>query len=197
VNLSYHTPNNFNFLGMNNSAVDFVVTAPAGTSVDISSDNGAVTVEGIRAPIMIESNNGAVTLRNTDGPSHIKTDNGRVTLDQTKGRLEVETDNGPIDVQNAQADSLRLHTDNGAVTFSGSLREGDHEIQTSNGAVTVTLPRDQRLRLDVQTGNGGINNKLQLADASTGRNRLTGTLNSGSSMLTIRTNNGGVTLDQQ
>lgn len=197
VRLGYRRARAFNFFSFGGAAVDFVVTVPTGTTVEVDTDNGATVIEGVRNTVNVKSDNGSVTLRNIEGPVTAETDNGRIIMTNVRGRLAVTTDNGSIELTDVQADSLRARSDNGSITFNGTLGEGSHEIRSSNGRVSVTLPRDQRLRVDVQTDNGSINNRLQLTDTRTERNRLSGVLNGGGSNLTIRTNNGSVTLDQR
>ena len=195
VRLAYQRARPFSLFNFGGASVDFVVTVPAGTTVDIETDNGETVVDGVRANVTVRSSNGAVIGRNLDGAVTINTSNGRVTTTGVRGRLSLQTDNGAIEMQDVQADSLRVRTSNGPVTFNGTLGEGNHEIRTSNGPVTVRVSNDQRLRLDVQTDNGAINNRLQLTQAQSSRNRLSGVLNGGASTLTIRTSNGPVTLE--
>lgn len=195
VQLGYRRSRSFSVFSFGGAAVDFVVTVPSGTTVDIETNNGETVVDGVRASVTVKSDNGAVTGRNLDGLVTLTTSNGRITATNTRGRLALQSDNGPVEMQDVQADNLRVRTSNGPVTFNGSLGEGTHEIRTNNGSVTVRVSNDQRLKLDVQTDNGSINNRLQLSQTQSARNRLSGLLNGGGSTLTIRTNNGGVTLE--
>ncbi|MCW5851285.1 MAG: DUF4097 family beta strand repeat protein [Anaerolineae bacterium] len=195
VQLGYRRTRPFSVFNLGGASVDFVVTVPSGTTVDIETSNGETVVDGVRSTVTIKADNGPVTVRNIDGAVSITASNGRVTATTTRGRLTVQTDNGAVEMQEVQVDNLRVRTSNGPVTFNGSLGEGTHEIRTSNGPVTVRVSPDQRLKLDVQTDNGGINNRLQLTQMQSARNRLSGTLNGGGSTLTVRTNNGGVTLE--
>ncbi len=194
VRLGYQYNGPTSLLGQSGTAVDYLVTVPRATAVDIEATNGEIVVDGTAAEVNANSNNGAVTIRNVEGPVKVEADNGRMTIDRTRGLLEVQTDNGAIDATVTQADTMRLRSRNGAVNFAGALGAGPHEIQTSNGAVTVAIPADQKLQLDVQTDNGAINNSLPLTNAQTDRRRLTGALGSGGPLLTVRTNNGRVTL---
>ena len=195
VRLAYQRTRTFSPFEFGGASVDFVVTVPAGTTVDIETSNGETVVDGVRANVTVKSDNGAVTGRNLDGMVNLTSSNGRITTANTRGRLTLQTDNGAVEVQDAQVDNLRVRTSNGPVTFNGSLGEGTHEIRSSNGPITVRVPTDQRLKLDVQTDNAPINNRLQLSQTQSARNRLSGLLNGGGSTLTIRTNNGGVTLE--
>ncbi|MFN8471371.1 MAG: DUF4097 family beta strand repeat-containing protein [Anaerolineae bacterium] len=157
--------------------VDYVVTAPPGTVVDVRSGNGAVVVEAIRGGVTIDAGN------------------GRVAVTRPQGRVDVTANNGSIDVQDANVDSMTLQAGNGDVSFSGLLGEGASEIRSGNGAVKVALPKDQRVRLDVQTGQGRITNNLS-SDQPNGRS-LRAALNGGGGTLLVRVGNGSVTLDSR
>lgn len=194
VRLGYQYSGPSQMFGQGGTAVDFVVTTPRNTIVDVEAGNGEVSVDGVAAATNVRATNGAVTVRSVDGPVVVGADNGRVTLDRTRGRLEATTNNGAIEADVSQADTLRLRSRNGAVSFAGALGDGPHEIQTSNGGVKVTVPADQKVRLDVQTDNGAINSQLALSDARVDRHTLSGTLNGGGPTLTVRTNNGSITL---
>ncbi len=155
--------------------VDYVVTVPTGTAVDVRSGNGAVAVETVRGGVIIDAGN------------------GRVALTRPQGRVDVTANNGSIDVQDAQVDGMTLQAGNGDINFSGTLGEGASEIRSGNGSVRVVLPRDQRVRLDAQTGQGRITNNLS-SDAPNGRG-LRAALNGGGGTLLIRLGNGSITLD--
>lgn len=194
VRLSYEYNGPRSLLSQGGAAVDFAVTVPRGTLIDVDADNGAITVDGVAAAVNARSDNGAITIRNVEAPIVVSTNNGRITLNRTRGRLEAQTNNGALEATEAQADNLRLESSNGAVTFDGSLSEGTHTIRSNNGRVAVTLPADQRLRVDIQTDNGRIDSRLSLSEARVEPRRVTGVLNGGGPTLTIRTGNGGVTI---
>ncbi|MFN8498084.1 MAG: DUF4097 family beta strand repeat-containing protein [Anaerolineae bacterium] len=156
-------------------SVDYVVTAPPGTVVDVRSGNGAVVVEAIRGGVTVDAGN------------------GRVAVTRPQGRVDVTASNGSIDVQDATVDGMTLQAGNGDVSFSGSLGEGAHEIRSGNGSVRVALPKDQRVRLDVQTGQGRITNTLS-SDQPNGRS-LRAALNGGGGTLLVRVGNGSVSLE--
>lgn len=156
-------------------SIDYVVTVPPGAAVDLRSGNGAVVVEGIRGGVTIDAGN------------------GKVAVTRPEGRVDVTANNGSIDVQDARVDAISLNGGNGEVNFSGSLGQGASEIRSGNGAVRVVLPREQRVNLDVQTGQGRITNNLS-SDAPNGRS-LRASLNGGGGTLLIRSGNGSVTLE--
>ncbi len=84
-------------------ATDLVIQAPASSSLEISTTNdGAVTIEGIRGDIEVGNTNGPITLRNIAGSAVLNTVNGdiEVVLTRVAGdkAMSFTTMNGDIDV---------------------------------------------------------------------------------------------------
>ncbi len=84
-------------------ATDIVIQAPASSSLKISTTNdGAVTVEGIRGDIEVDNTNGPITLRNVAGSAVLNTVNGdiEVVLTRVAGdkAMSFTTMNGDVDV---------------------------------------------------------------------------------------------------
>lgn len=84
-------------------ATDLVIQAPAASSLEISTTNdGAITVEGIRGDIEVGNTNGPITLRNVAGSAVLNTVNGdiEVVLTRVAGdkAMSFTTMNGDIDV---------------------------------------------------------------------------------------------------
>jgi DUF4097 and DUF4098 domain-containing protein YvlB len=160
------------------ASVDYDITVPVQTDVEVTASNGVVSVAGVT---------GDVTAR---------TDNGRIDVDKAQGAISVQTDNGRIRIQNTQASPLQAQSHNGSIEFDESLgSQGDSHVETDNGSIQLTLARDDRLRIDVRTDNGAISSNLPLTDEVKTQRSLTGILNSPAATLTIKTNNGSVTLE--
>jgi DUF4097 and DUF4098 domain-containing protein YvlB len=92
----------------------------------------------------------------------LETVNGDVTVRDLDGDLDLETVNGKVEAQGVRR-SLEAHTVNGnlvaeAVAAPGSLIE----LQTVNGAVTLTLPREARFDVSASTMHGSISSTFAL-----------------------------------
>ncbi|MGB3544883.1 DUF4097 family beta strand repeat-containing protein [Rubrivirga sp.] len=81
--------------------VAFTISVPRDTDLDVRTNNGSVSVEGVAGTLRIDSNNGAVRLTDVSGDVEAKTSNGNVVID-----LEGETWDG---------DGLSASTRNGDV----------------------------------------------------------------------------------
>lgn len=119
--------------------------------------------------------------------------NGTISLSQVTGEIELDTTNGKIEVERC-AGSIDASTTNGSieaemirVTKGQPLR-----FETTNGRISVTVPRDAAMDVDAGTTNGSISTDLPVVTMEKDRNSLRGTINGGGTRLRARTTNGGI-----
>jgi len=123
--------------------------------------------------------NGGVSIHAMQGEARFTTTNGGVTLEDVAGRVTGRTVNGGVNVR-----------------LSGARWDGAGlEVETTNGGVTLTLPRDYSAALDVSTVNGGLRSDLPVTLLDGRGRELRTTLGSGGPLLKVRTKNGGVRLN--
>ena len=136
----------------------------------------------VRAPNGITLNlgttNGTIEVAEWEGRVEMSATNGRLTGAGLKGEVDASTTNGEIDLKFAA-----LH-DKGAT------------VETTNGHVSVELPRDAKGRLLARVTNGGISVLgLNVEPSSTNtRRRYEGVLNGGGPTVSIETTNGGINI---
>lgn len=142
--------------------------------------------------------NGGLRLAGTRGDASMGTTNGGIEIEKAEGRLELETTNGAIQVADS-AGSVDAETTNGGIEIElHDVSDGDDmRFSTTNGAVTLRLPRDVRVSLDAAVSNGRVSSDFEVdgADARN-RRRLAGDINGGGGRLVVRTTNGGVTIEE-
>ncbi|MEO6259922.1 MAG: DUF4097 family beta strand repeat-containing protein [Thermoanaerobaculia bacterium] len=145
----------------------------AGTSVNLS-----VTYE-VTVPrsmnLSLENTNGAMDLTDIHGQHHLETTNGHLELVQCGGSLDAETTNGAI-----RAEMLE-------VTPGKNVR-----AETTNGRITLSLPRRFSGNVDASTTNGSITTDLPVSTTDTGHRSLRGTINGGGPELRLHTTNGSI-----
>jgi DUF4097 and DUF4098 domain-containing protein YvlB len=146
-----------------------------------------------RAGLDAESVNGGLTVTGTRGKAHMETTNGRIDLTDVQGDLELTTVNGGINVRRS-AGALRAGTTNGSIEaeLSDFPDGSDLRFETTNGHVSLRLPRDARLSIDAATTNGRVRSDFTVAGGQPGKHSLKGDINGGGGRLYIRTTNGGV-----
>lgn len=122
--------------------------------------------------------NGGVSIHAMHGESRFTTTNGGVTLDDVAGRVVGRTANGGVTVR-----------------LSGARWDGaGMDVETTNGGVSLTLPRDYSAALEVSTVNGGLRSDFPVTLPDSRSRDLRATLGSGGPLLKVRTVNGGVKL---
>lgn len=131
-----------------------------------------------RTALDLVARNGGVAIHAMQGEARFSTTNGGVTLDDVSGRMVGRTANGGVTVR-----------------LSGARWDGAGlDVETTNGGVTLAMPRDYSAALEVSTVNGGLRSDFPVT-LPEGRGReLRATLGSGGPLIKVRTVNGGVRL---
>jgi len=187
----------FGFFGHNRMMVDYQIQVPAHVDLGpIRSSNGRIHITGIAGQFDLSTSNGIITAQDVDGTVSAQTANGRVSVTGGRGMLRLNSSNGIVEVQNVQATGLDLSTSNGRVSFTGSLAPGSkNSVETSNGTVSMVLPPDSALTVDLRSGNGSVNVGFPVtANGQNKRNAVQGVINRPDADLTVHTGNGSITL---
>jgi DUF4097 and DUF4098 domain-containing protein YvlB len=174
-------------------------------SVTIDSNSGKVELIKVKAAglIKVQDDFGDIKLTQaTAGSYDLHSNSGTVTVDGMSNSLKASTDFGNIEVTNAQSATLDLLTKSGSVEFSGSLGIGPHQVNTDFGNITLVLPADSKLSVDLSTDFGNIKSELPVtitvtetsnSDGNQG-DQIAGTINGGGEQLTVKSKSGNVTL---
>jgi DUF4097 and DUF4098 domain-containing protein YvlB len=167
------------WLGNNgtNVNVTYRVHLPRQAHVDAGSVNGAVALTGTHGAAKLDSTNGSLKVTGVEGNLDLGTTNGSIAAAGINGTVKAETTNGSINLE-----------------FANVPRQGDLALETTNGGVTVKLPRGSGVSVDAETTNGRVHSDFQVAGGEAGKRHLSGDINGGGSRLHIRTTNGGVHL---
>ena len=125
------------------------------------------------------AHNGGVSVHAMQSETHFTTVNGGVSLDDVSGRVVGRTANGGVKVR-----------------LSGARWDGAGlDVETINGGVWLTLPRNYSAALEVRTVNGGLRSDIPVTLPDGRRHEIRTTLGSGGPLLKVRTVNGGVKLN--
>ena len=131
---------------------------------------------------------------NIDAETH----NGGITAEGIEGRLYLDAVNGGIALRDVAGD-VRAETTNGGVSavLSGTTwRGGGLDLSTTNGGVTLEIPRGYNAELETGTVNGGMNIDFPITVQGTIGRRINTRLGSGGPRLRATTTNGGVRIRQ-
>lgn len=121
--------------------VYFIVRAPRNANLDLSANNGPVSVRDVNGTITAHTQNGPLSLKNTTGTVDGSAVNGPVSFVGDSGNVKLRVENGPL--------SVKLKSD-----FWGS---GSLDASTANGPLSLKLPENYRSGVVVETdGNGPV-----------------------------------------
>ena len=120
--------------------------------------------------------------------------NGGVSVDGVTGRMDLRAVNGSVSLQNVGGD-VRAETTNGSVraALSGTTWAGNFlELETTNGSVTLDIPRNYNAQLETGTVNGGMHIDFPVTVQGRINDRISTKLGNGGPRVRARTTNGSV-----
>lgn len=125
--------------------------------------------------VTVDNTNGRVEVADVTGDFNVETTNGRIELTRCGGSIDATTTNG------------RIIADLVTIAKGKSLA-----LETTNGAISISVPSNLAADVDAGTTNGRIRTDLPVETRSTHRNSLRGKINGGGTPLRLRTTNGSI-----
>lgn len=201
IHFSMRHPEERSFLGMNwrGQSPEVIVETPGETDAAIRSSNGSLAVTGLHGSIDLKTSNGAVSSEQTSGPLRANTSNGAIRVRSAEGSLSASTSNGSMDLQ-GRFSQMDARTSEGSVAVQllpGSNLQSSSRVSTSDGAISMSVPRDLHADVQASTTNGRIANGLNLQNSTHGDDSLRGQMNGGGPALQVRTTNGSIALSER
>jgi hypothetical protein len=143
-----------------NWSVSYRINVPRRTDLDLSANNGGITINGVSGNVRFDTTNGGVRLGGLGGRVNGRTTNGGLTVNLSGDRwdgegIDVETSNGGVtlsipDNYNAQ---LEARTINGGLNIDFPITiQG--ELSSRRGITTTLGSGGPTVR--VRTNNGGL-----------------------------------------
>ena len=171
------------------------VAVPAGSTLDLVTSNGKVSVTGINGAIRIRTSNGETTVDRATAGLDVETSNGAVTVTGSQGPISLTSSNGRIRIDATNA-AVKASTSNGEIAFTGSLAAGRHSFETSNAAIALRLGADATFGLDLETSNAKVRVGYPVTTTGTAEEtRLAGRVGDApTASISARTSNGGITI---
>jgi len=179
------------------SEVELSLALPPDALVDVRVVSGPVVVSNFHERVTIKGVSGEVTLAGVHGSARVATASGAITADQVTGDLTVKAVSGSITVIAGAGGAIDLAAVSGAIALDlENPVPSSVKLQCVSGAMTVRLPHDPDVRVDLGTSNGRAVSSFPEVRASglRGAQRLSGTVGAGTATLSGKTISGSVTL---
>jgi hypothetical protein len=194
----YNRPQLFGWLfGGRRVEVELSLALPPDALVDVRVVSGPVVVSNFHERVAVKGVSGEITLAGVHGSARVSTASGAITAEQVTGDLTVKAVSGSITVIAGAGGAIDLSAVSGAIALD--LEDpvpSSVKLQCVSGAMTVRLPHDPDVRVNLGTSNGRAVSAFPEVTASgmRGAQRLSGTVGSGAATLKGKTVSGSVTL---
>ncbi len=199
-------------------SVAYVVTAPSGTRLVISSLSSNITVTDIKGEVIAHVTRGDVEVTRAGQVSSVRTIDGDVTLtdlDSDRGlsinalngdvalervrsrRVEVDVTSGDVRLRGVTTEAVQITSLQGSVEYTGGLTAGGrYQFQTHSGNIRILLtgPTGANLQAGTFQGNLRLDPSLNLKTAIARRGSVRGTVGDGGATLVAMTFSGNVEL---
>jgi Putative adhesin len=178
------------------------VESPTHLTLEARTADGGVTLSGLHGDLSLTTGDGSVSLDHVSGNLRIKAGDGHVKVTDAEGAIDAHTSDGNLTVDGV-FHAVALHTSDGSLDLSlreGTQLAGPSTIQSSDGRVTVRVPRNFAADLNVHTSDGHVDCALPLTmdqyQSHGDGHALHGKLNGGGTPLTIHTSDGSVKIEE-
>jgi DUF4097 and DUF4098 domain-containing protein YvlB len=194
-----------------NRSLDITIKAPRTSSLQLSTGNGAVTIEGFQRGVEAKTGVGSITIKGVAGNLMLHTGNGAIEAEGATGAVVAETGVGAVTIKGSEG-TRTIHTGNGSIRLEGAVgavsartnvggidiehTQGDLALQTGNGEIQVN---DANGGIVAKTGVGAVNVAGRLAGQcriATGNGVIVVALPTGSQLtIDAATGNGSIRTD--
>lgn len=166
ITLRYELPKSMNFNNKVNT-VDFLVTVPENTSVEVGGNFGDIDVSRIKGTVDLNTSFGKTTLKNIEGAITVDSQSGSIDasqLDAGKEAIALSTDFGEVSVQKAKTQSLNIASKSGSLKLEDIQLTRNLVASTNFGEINLNKVSAQSYDLDSKSGSitvDGVNGKFK------------------------------------
>jgi hypothetical protein len=165
-----------------------IVQIPQSLLTKIETSNGSIHVSDMNGDADVKSSNGAITVINVQGNIKANTSNGSGTFTNIKGSLDMQTNNGGLTLTDITG-AVVAKSSNGSIKGS-SLINGKWDCVTSNGKITLAIPKNTDATIEANTSNGKVGGDLEWQKNE--KSHCLGTIGAGTYDVSLKTTNGSV-----
>jgi hypothetical protein len=124
-------------------------------SIRVTSVGGDVTLQDVGGAVDVRSMRGEIVVVSARGGVRASSQADDVTLRDVEGPVEAHSGDGDIVLEGIESMSVRAETQDGDVTFSGTIeRGGQYGFYLHDGDASIEVPRTVGARVSVSTFDG-------------------------------------------
>lgn len=144
-------------IGMDNASdtVDFIVTVPFESTIDVESGFGEVSVSNTDGEVSIANDFGQVTVQNIEGGLTVHTESGQVeasSINAGSENIELSSGFGKVSLERASGTDIKLESKSGMLEMNDVRASGDVEMKTDFGDVHFSTGSAKLLTIETKSG---------------------------------------------
>jgi len=190
--------NDWSFWGDAEVLVHIDILAPAKSDLDVSTEDGRLTVSGFEGDLRLSTEDGDLSVSACSGVARVSAEDGDVNVRDFQGDVDAGIEDGDLRVE-GKLGRLSADAEDGDVDVrlaEGSVMTSDWRVEAADGGVRIQVPEGFAADLDVDTHDGSIDLDLPATAAELSEGKLMGSMNGGGHRLVIRTEDGSVRLSK-
>lgn len=167
---------------------------------------GGVFVDNVKNGVEAKTYQGNVSVRRSNGQIFLSTTSGNIVAFKTDVNeigddFTVKSQSGTITLQSVDQRELEVKSISGSINYLGELNGGgQYTFHTSNGSITLGLPKNSSFQATVDSGAGRFDSDIQLKNLNVnekgGFQRITGTAGNGDAVLYLTTYSGSIRIQK-
>lgn len=175
-----------------NVSIDYVITAPRGTTVEANSGSGDLNISNLGGQLKAGTGSGSIEANDLSGDVSLSTGSGDIrALINGAHYVKAETGSGTIRLQGVNG-GLYAETGSGDIEITGQPGS-DWKLETGSGSITLNTGSGARFTLDASTGSGDVHSDPPITTHGTlDRHHVTGEINGGGPIVRVETGSGDV-----
>ncbi|MCU1285524.1 MAG: hypothetical protein JWO13_1874 [Acidobacteriales bacterium] len=117
-----------------------IILAPVGSTMDLTSQNGGISLNRVSANVTAHSQNGGIALKETSGKMDVEARNGGISIKDCGGDVKATVQNGGLSIELAE-------------NWNGT----GLDAKTHNGGLVVSIPKNFQSSLEIASnGHSGM-----------------------------------------
>jgi hypothetical protein len=156
ITIKYELPKSMNIRN-NVNTVDFIVTVPNETSVNLDTSMGEVQVSDTKGSVVISNDFGDVTARNIEGALSVDSSSGKITATSIKAggaEVDLHTDFGSVKLEKVNAGNVTARSNSGTIQLNDVRATG--EILAKSDFGDIKYENGSGASLNVETNSGKV-----------------------------------------
>lgn len=149
----------------------FHLQAPKHVLLEASSGSGEIRITGLESKLILNAGSGQASLSDVSGDLTARLGSGGLRGNSSSKQVDILSGSGDVRLEGlAGSVDLKIGSGRTKLEWSKSPEEGEADVKAGSGDVTLLFPGDIKLRAQVTTGSGRVEDEV--GDTSSAKFRV-------------------------